>query len=336
MSGPTMSAPVEATFLTHPDLINKSPFGTDPNDIYFQGTFDGVTDTAFTPGSFPGANTIGAASWSNNFRFDGTFDGVINGAPFSFSWAVGSNTGIDSNVLFDISAPVTAITRSFEANGFEDNLQPAFDIDGVFPPAESVFDPNVTENNAIVYFADNTFDITGSYTTIEVNSDPNGYFGSSTSLPIAGFYITNQQDPEVVFPLGGSVFNGLPPYVTRDGVVDHFKYMITLAPSNWTVLNLSIFSVHVVPDAGVILRDASGNPIDINGNVIAENSPDVVPFPQLETLSVYTTYSTDVRAIPIVQSNIENVPLPSWLYAVLLFMFATISIAAFRKVRAKN
>lgn len=312
-----ISAPIEATFLTHPDLVNKSPFGTDPNDIYFQGTFDGVSDTAFTPGSSPGLNTIGAASWSNNFLFDGTFDGVLNGAPFGFSWALGSNTGIDGQVFFDVNGPVTAITRSFEAGGFEDGLQPAFDIDGVFPPAESVFDPNISENNTIVLFSNNTSTISGNYTTIEINSDPNGFFGSSTSLPIAAFYITNQQDPEVVFPIGSPVFNGLPANITRDGVVDHFKYVMTLAPANWTVLYLSIFSVHVVPDAGVILRDADGNPInDVNGVP--------VPFPETESLTVYTLYSTDPRAIPIVQPNTENVPLPHWFYGVLLVFLATI------------
>ena len=347
-SGFVHAAPVEFSLFTSPGLVNKAFFGSDVtsdvNDIFLQGDFTGnIEDTDLAvPGPVPvGGNTIGAASYYIAHFYDGTLDGVFSNATnlfdnfssptasfFSTGWIVGENVGGDGNTVIGAN-PATAFSRRQEIYFFETGLQPGTDIDGVFPPNEIVLDPDPAQD-ITTFAADNTLSFTGQ-AGISQTQDPNGYTDTQTVLSLAGWYVLNGQSPDTVLPAFSDITLGFVT-ITRADVVAHMDYLITQLPSDWEVLTTSVLAAHSVPDSGVVIRNAAGSPLDINGMVVAEGSPDAVPFPELEILAVYSSFSNDPRAVPGSSASEEvNVPLPAWAMICLAILFGLVAIGATRR-----
>ena len=204
--------PVEYTFITSSSLINKAFFGSDQgadiNDIFWQdgATSNNVNDTNLA--SFPslplGANTIGAASFYISHIHDGNFDGIFSNASnlfndsfWSLGWVQGNNIGIDGQTTLGTNT-TSSILRQSEVYNFENGLQPASDVDGVFNPDMIILDPN-NPDSTTTFNADNTFTTTG-FSAVLLSEDPNGYGDSSISDTIAGWYLLQGQSANDVIP----------------------------------------------------------------------------------------------------------------------------------------
>ncbi len=204
------------------NLITGSSFigrvtGGSVGDYYWEGgVLDAnLSDLACCPPGTTGLNTIGAATFVQNY------DNLINFNPLSQGQQVGSNVSgpviIGNNVL-------TSSDRDIELIGFGDGLLGAG------------FASSQVGMNTVTWNYDNSISYSNFITT-------DGTY-TYTANPQIAIYLINGQDPAtIVNNLNPGVFD-LPNVFLVDvdpqRLIAHFNYMMTQVDPNWTVMTFEI------------------------------------------------------------------------------------------------